>query len=69
MVLTGFLFSGPVSRYDALTASGAVRDDAYQRSIVQALQDLYDDILKYQLKVTASRRDGSMFATVIKASQ
>ncbi|KAK5133791.1 hypothetical protein LTR08_007220 [Meristemomyces frigidus] len=39
--------SGPMQEYDARVQSGRLRDDAHQRTLVQALQDLHDDLRNY----------------------
>ncbi|KAK4548226.1 hypothetical protein LTR36_010096 [Oleoguttula mirabilis] len=38
---------GPLQEYDARVQSGRLRDDEHQRTLVQALQDLHDDLLEY----------------------
>ncbi|CBQ67398.1 related to AFG1-ATPase family gene [Sporisorium reilianum SRZ2] len=40
--------STPVERYDELVASGVLRDDAHQRSIIQVLQSLHDQLTSYK---------------------
>jgi len=39
---------GPLQEYDARVQSGRLRDDAHQRTLVQALQDLHDSLLRYR---------------------
>jgi len=39
---------GPLQEYDARVASGRLRDDEHQRTLIQALQDLHDTLLNYQ---------------------
>ncbi|TKA31322.1 hypothetical protein B0A50_02167 [Salinomyces thailandicus] len=38
---------GPIHEYDARVRKGRLRDDEHQRTLVQALQDLHDDLMKY----------------------
>lgn len=44
---TEYNHKGPLQEYDARVQSGRLRDDEHQRTLVQALQDLHDDLLKY----------------------
>ena len=38
---------GPMAEYDARVHSGKLRDDEHQRTLIQALQDLHDMLMKY----------------------
>ncbi|CAG8461836.1 7599_t:CDS:2 [Funneliformis mosseae] len=49
--------SGPVSRYNALVASGMVREDSFQRSIINILQDMHDRLLNYDPPFVSDVRD------------
>ncbi|CAI2165660.1 20488_t:CDS:2 [Funneliformis geosporum] len=49
--------SGPVSRYNALVASGMVREDSFQRSIINILQDMQDRLLNYDPPFVSDVRD------------
>src|ERR1700761_3187300 len=40
--------TGPIAEYDARVHSGRLRDDEHQRSLIQALQDLHDTLMKYK---------------------
>ena len=39
--------TGPIAEYDARVHSGRLRDDEHQRTLVQALQDLHDTLMRY----------------------
>lgn len=39
---------GPIAEYDARVASGRLRNDDHQRTLVQSLQDLHDRLLTYK---------------------
>ena len=39
---------GPLAEYDARVQSGRLRDDAHQRTLIQALQDLHDTLMDYK---------------------
>ena len=41
------LVEGPTERYNALTKEGAIRDDCFQRDVVNRLQALYDQLKSY----------------------
>lgn len=41
------LSTGPISAYDAQVASGAIKDDPHQRSIVLVLQELHNHLAAY----------------------
>lgn len=38
---------GPLQEYDFRVQSGRLRDDEHQRTLVQSLQDLHDELLRY----------------------
>ncbi|RUS23252.1 ATPase [Endogone sp. FLAS-F59071] len=38
---------GPLAKYNSLVAAGTVRDDPHQRQVVQALQELYQELEGY----------------------
>ncbi|KAK5737236.1 ATPase [Elasticomyces elasticus] len=38
---------GPLREYDRRVRAGKLRNDEHQRTLVQALQDLHDDLMKY----------------------
>ncbi|CAG8509882.1 5709_t:CDS:2 [Scutellospora calospora] len=56
---------GPISRYNALVASKMVREDSFQRSIVNTLQDLYERLINYVpppiMNARGNMDDGSIF--------
>ena len=39
--------TGPIPEYDARVHAGKLRDDEHQRTLIQALQDLHDMLMKY----------------------
>lgn len=61
---------GPVSRYNALVASGMVREDSFQRSIINILQDMHDRLLNYDPLLISDASDelnsGSIFGKLSK---
>ncbi len=62
---------GPVSRYNTFVASGMVREDPFQRSIINILQDMHDRLLNYDPPLITDVRDEmnseSIFGKVIKS--
>ncbi|KAI7251220.1 hypothetical protein KC352_g12652, partial [Hortaea werneckii] len=40
---------GPIHEYDARVKAGRLRDDEHQRNLIQSLQDLHDDLVKYEI--------------------
>ena len=40
--------TGPLKTYDEMVKNGKLRLDKYQRSIVEQLQRLYNDVVNYQ---------------------
>lgn len=42
---------GPMAEYDARVHSGRLRDDEHQRTLIQALEDLHDTLMKYNAPV------------------
>ncbi|CAB5202533.1 unnamed protein product [Rhizophagus irregularis] len=62
--------AGPISRYNALVASGMVREDSFQRSIVNILQDMHDRLLNYDPPLITDATDevdsGSVFGKIFK---
>lgn len=43
--------SGPIARYSHLVETGLLRDDEFQRSIIQKLQKLHDELKSYRQKL------------------
>lgn len=43
--------TGPIARYSDLVEKGRLRDDPFQRSIIQKLQNLHDELKGYQQKL------------------
>ena len=39
---------GPLAEYDARVQNGKLRDDEHQRTLIQALQDLHDTLIRYK---------------------
>ncbi|KAG0052610.1 hypothetical protein BGZ83_002380 [Gryganskiella cystojenkinii] len=39
--------TGPLEEYRALIASGSLKDDAFQRTIIETLQELHDRLIQY----------------------
>ncbi|KAK5167111.1 ATPase [Saxophila tyrrhenica] len=39
--------TGPIAEYDNRVHSGRLRDDEHQRTLIQALQDLHDNLMSY----------------------
>ncbi|CAB4427005.1 unnamed protein product [Rhizophagus irregularis] len=62
--------AGPISRYNALVASGMVREDSFQRSIVNILQDMHYRLLNYDPPLITDATDevdsGSVFGKIFK---
>ncbi|CAG8546002.1 10472_t:CDS:2 [Acaulospora morrowiae] len=61
---------GPNSRYNVLVASGMVKEDPFQRSIVNILQDLHNRLANYDPPLITEARDdinsGSIFGKITK---
>ncbi|CAG8461031.1 6430_t:CDS:2 [Diversispora eburnea] len=60
--------SGPISRYNSLVESGIIREDSFQYSIVNLLQDLHDRLENYDppLITTELKDNGSIFGMITK---
>nr|CAG8576369.1 7383_t:CDS:2 [Entrophospora candida] len=48
---------GPISRYNMIVTSGIIRDDAFQRNIIEILQHLHDNLNGYDLPLITDSRD------------
>ncbi|KAF9914477.1 hypothetical protein BX616_008223 [Lobosporangium transversale] len=42
-----YIFSGPMAVYNELIGQGSLKEDDFQRTIIETLQDLHDRLMKY----------------------
>lgn len=58
---------GPLAKYNSLVAAGTVRDDPDQRQVVQALQELYQELEGYHPEIDESEviQERSLFSVPI----
>ncbi|KAF9411471.1 hypothetical protein BGZ94_001339 [Podila epigama] len=61
--------SGPMAEYNALIASGSLKEDAFQRTIIETLQDLHDRLMTYtpqpiDADKKSQEKEGGLFSKI-----